>query len=509
MPQATLPTELPRWYGLKDNEKDNEEKGWTPQTSDILEKPENRVITHAWDGEIAPKPGQAFTVRLDKLRIVTPIQVGGGSFPEGGILPAQIGGVPCVPGSGVRGALLHWLRQHFDTFSEAEKTFWESLIKPDYTGWQPRKIRFETIHLKDLRPYPLHAQQSWQLYDQKSKNLGVQWQVSPQLKVNPDCFCLQVLLKEAPTEEQKGWLKQRLEEMLWQQGIGRGGRSGFGRLAEKLPNGYWEMELTGMKPCVRQHIPKDKQTGKYRWSPQVLRAHLRGLFTRLALREMTRANADKLTEQIFGGLGCPAALKLVSWLAHELRNPQAPTQDYANMPAADAHKIWILRVDCNEAFRDLIGDLLALASRIGGLGPGWRRPPHKLTRFNGFRGSEFTVKPVDAEVSMADLMARLGMRVRDLAQERNIPLQAPNGEVKGSIISIWESTNAGLWEDIVHGVCKTDNPNRPVWCGNSKDRPSGYAVREFDGGCRITVFDPAVTTTLKEYGFEQVWPDMA
>lgn len=413
--------------------------------------------------------------------------------------------MPCIPGSSVRGALLHWLRGRLDGFADEERAFWQGLLKPDRSGWQPRAIRFETIHLRDLRPYPLHAQQSWQLYDQKSNKLGVQWQVSPQLKVNPDRFCLQVLLKDAPTADQKKWLKQRLEEMLWQQGIGRGGRSGFGRLSESMKYGHWEISLTGMKPCVQQHDLKKKQQGKYRWSPQVLRANLRGLLTRLALREMTRENADRLTTRIFGGLGCPAALTLTSWLSGEPRALDVP-QGYANIPAAEAHKVWKIQVDCNEDFRDLIGDLLSLASRIGGLGPGWRRPPHKLTRFGGFRGSEFTVNQVDATEATAVLMTRLRERVRTFAGQMGLRLQAPNGNVQGSIVSIWESKNAELWYDIVHGTCSTSAPNRPAWCGNSSDRPSGYAVRQFPDLCRVTVFDPAVEAELRQQGFQRVWP---
>jgi hypothetical protein len=75
-----------------------------------------------------------------------------------------------------------------------ERGFWESLTADDRRSWQPCKIRFETIQLKDLLPFPLHPQQCWQLFDQKSKKLAVQWQVSPKPpNSNADKFCLQVL----------------------------------------------------------------------------------------------------------------------------------------------------------------------------------------------------------------------------------------------------------------------------------------------------------------------------
>jgi hypothetical protein len=499
-----LPTELPQWYTVEPTE----EKGWTPKTSDILEKPENQDIIQAWKGTFEPNPSHTYTIRLDKLQVISPIQVGGGSFPEGGILPAQISGVPYIPGSSVRGAFLHWLQVKWQDLSTAEQEFWSTLLTANRQSWQPRTIRFESIRLKNLKPFPLNPQQSWQVFNQKSNKLGIQWQVSPHHppRPSPDRFCLQVLLKDNPTVEQKSWLENRLTEMLQEQGLGRGTASGFGRLAKSVPSGQWELQLTGMKPGVQPHSPKDKQIGKYRWSPQVLRANLRGYFTRLALYLLNCDRAEKLTSIIFGGLGCPAQLTLTSYLAQVVkpRPGDIPSNSYTNIPAQVADQTWRISVNCNSPFQDLVGGLLDLASRLGGMGPGWRRPPHQLERFNGFRGSEFTVTPANSEQPLNELINYLKDVIRNLAQRYGLRLLPNPVSVPGSIISIWRG-KSDQWCDIVHGVCSTTAKNRPDWCGNTQNRPSGYAVRHYESYCLITVFDSRVEATLRQQGFQSIW----
>lgn len=501
-----LPTSLPDWYTVEEGK----ERGWTPQTTDIVEGNGNPEVINAWNGTYYPQNSNDSTVRINRLQVISPIQVGGGSLPEGGTLPAQVGGVPYIPGSSVRGAFLSYIKAIWQDLSSPEQAFWSSLLAPDCQSWLPRKVRFESILLKNIKPFPLHAQQDWQVFDQKSNKLGIQWQVSPKPpNPNPDKFCLQVLLKDPPSGEQKKWLETRLKQMLEQQGIGRGTASGFGRLAEVFPSGTWEIQLTGMKPCVQQQVKKERrviQSGKYRWSPQVLRANLRGYFTRLALLLLSRDNALKLTNKIFGGLGCPAKLTLTSYLV-QIQKPQpgdVPRDSYTNIPAQEVHQTWVIRVNCHSEFQAFIGLLLDLASRLGGLGAGWRRPPHVLERFNGFRGSQFTVTPDNPEVSLTELINRLQEMIRQLAETYNLRLLSSPGKVAGSLVSIWQG-KSDQWWDIVHGVCSTSAKPRPEWCGNSENRPSGYAVRQYEDRCLITVFDQAVEATLEKSRFQKVW----
>ena len=518
-----LPTEKPQWYTVEEDRNENY-KGWTPKTSDITSKPENRETIAAWSGTYYPPSPKNYTVKINKLRVVSPIQVGGGSFPEGGTLPAQVNGVPCIPGASIRGAFLSWLRANWSQFSSEEQQFWSSLISEDGEGlssesnseactprqsWQPKKIRFESILLNNLKPFPLNAQQSWQVFDQRSNALGIQWQVSPKHPPNPDNadkFDLHVIIKPTPSQDQKKWVETRLKEFFQQQGIGRGTASGFGRLASTTPRGKWEIELTGMKPCVQAHNPNHNLMGKYRWSPQVLRANLRSYFTRLALAWLSPDAAKGLTDKIFGGFGCPARLVLTSYLrpiGRSLQN-QGDSQGYTNIPAREAHSVWKIPVDCNDELQDLIGDLLELSSRLGGLGPGWRRPPHKLESFGGFRGSQFNYTPDQPDISHSALIQRLYDRVKNLAQEFNYSLFQQPRQVAGGLNSIWEG-DKDQWRDIVHGICRSKNNDRPSWCGRSNSRPSGYAVRQYEDRCLVTVFDPEVEATLHSEEFRCIW----
>jgi hypothetical protein len=63
-----LPEELPQWYTVEPTE----ERGWTPKTCDIVEKPENQEIINAWKigkETFEPEKSTTYTVRLDKLQI--------------------------------------------------------------------------------------------------------------------------------------------------------------------------------------------------------------------------------------------------------------------------------------------------------------------------------------------------------------------------------------------------------------------------------------------------------
>lgn len=543
-----LPPDLPNWYTVN-ADKPDDEKGWTPETKDIPK------IRNTWNGKAQPPSRRTPDVQLNHLQIISPIQVGGGSFTEGGILPAQLGGVPCIPGSSLRGTFLHWLREHRERlqFSEEERQFWQKLVAEDWQNWQPRKVRFESVPLKNLQPYPLNAQQEWQIFgteenegsdipkparlkpvtkkqkarqqEKDSRKLGIQWQAAPRLpsQRGTENVSVQAFFKNSLNPQEQEWFERRLGQVLQQQGVGRGTASGFGRMAKEIPTGTWQIELKGMKPCSMPHQPRHNRQGEYRWSPQVLRACLRGYFTRLALSLMSKEKALALTNAIFGGASCRGGLTLTSYLA-EIESPTGTARGYANIPATVAGETWHIQVDCNEEYRELVGLLLGLASQVGGLGPGWRRPPHsfkKATRQSHvwlYRGSEFAVTPANGE-QLEDLIARLQNKIRQLAK---LPAHSPTRPVPGGLMSIWEGKEKGKWWTIVHGVCSTsqgrDNkpvnkalekpkPKRPCWCGDSEKRPSGYSVREYEDCCYITVFDRAVEKTLRQKGFREIWSE--
>ena len=129
-----LPSTRPCWYGISEPE-----AGWIPKTEDI------GIINDAWKNHIHYENSNA-TVKIEALKPISPIQVGGGSLPEDHILPANIAGVPVIPGSSLRGAFLNWMRKIWDSIKGDEKLFWEELIDTENWRWKPRKIRFENIN---------------------------------------------------------------------------------------------------------------------------------------------------------------------------------------------------------------------------------------------------------------------------------------------------------------------------------------------------------------------------
>ncbi|MFL0646941.1 RAMP superfamily CRISPR-associated protein [Cylindrospermopsis raciborskii UAM/DH-BiRr] len=501
----SLPTELPKWYRV-DTE---EEKGWTPQTTDIIEgPPENREVRQAWYVNNSYTPQKSNPIL--RVQILTPIQVGGGSLSEGMILPAQIGGYPCIPGSSLRGSLLSRIRKVWSQMGGEEQQFWQRLVQEDRSGWRCREIRFESVPLDNVEPYPLNGQQSWQVYGENVRALSVQWQASPKEppSLQPTLLSIVVNTRQEIRQDERGWLKNRLKETLEEEGIGRGKNSGFGRLVERerISQGDWQLRVRGAKPGIQAHNRRMNITGKYRWSPQVLRATLRGWFLRLALREFSRPDAENLTTYIFGGFGSPAQLNLVSYRMFAGREIGAGNRgnnsDYSNILSAVVNQDWQIGVKCNQECRGLVDRLLELAQRLGGIGPGWRRPPHEM-RNNVFRGSEFVTQTESGEMELSQLLRRLQQDIRDLATHLSITINR-RGE-PGCIDSVWESKDTETWEQIVHGVCATSNRNKPQWCG-STNRPSLYAVREKENSCVITSFDPTVNGTLGSQGFTRIWP---
>ncbi|WLT40394.1 hypothetical protein NON20_24235 (plasmid) [Synechocystis sp. B12] len=86
---------------------------------------------------------------------------------------------------------------------------------PDRKGWQPRAIRFEIIWLNSVTPFPLNAQQDWQLFDNpENRKLGVQWQLNPKKAIRQpsDSLTLQVDISKIISEQQKNGYKIALRK---------------------------------------------------------------------------------------------------------------------------------------------------------------------------------------------------------------------------------------------------------------------------------------------------------
>ena len=177
---------------------------------------------------LPPCPPKNATHTLKSLQVRTPIQVGGGSLPEGGILPAQIGGVPVIPGSsGARCPAKAGSTPSGPPSPTTNKPSGKPSCRLTTAVGSPAKSRFgDHLAQRSQTLSPPSPSKKWQLFDEKKQTAGrpVAGFPQPQHPVNPDKFVLQVQLPQTPTPEQKAWLDNRLKEMLLQQGIGRGTR---------------------------------------------------------------------------------------------------------------------------------------------------------------------------------------------------------------------------------------------------------------------------------------------
>lgn len=132
------------------------------------------------------------------------------------------------------------------------------------------------------------------------------------------------------------------------------------------------------------------------------------------------------------------------------------------------------------------------------------KKPQEWESFGGFRGSQFHYTPNQPDITHGDLIQRLYKQVKSLAYQDQL-FSTPQ-TVRGGLNSIWEGDES-QWRNIVHGICSSKNKNKPAWCGSSNHRPSGYAVRQYEKSCLITVFDPEVERTLRSDSeeFRCIW----
>jgi hypothetical protein len=244
----------------------------------------------------------------------------------------------------------------------------------------------------------------------------------------------------------------------------------------------------------------------------------------------SKNDATNLTNKLFGNTNLHSKISLTSYLSY-IEKPQKLDKDFYNIPVDKAYETWVIQVNCNTEFENLVDQLLKLASFLGGLGPGWKRPPHDFRGEKLFRGSQFSVKYIkqkedysltcqNVEQEINNLLTTLLKIIRNLPEAKNLVQRQGNHEL-GSIIGIWKGASKEIWKKIVHEVCSSSEPDKPDWCGISaediknkkalknnqqssktiikkskkEERPSGYAVREYkqENFCLITVFEPEMT----------------
>jgi CRISPR-associated protein Cmr6 len=292
-------------------------------------------------------------------------------------------GVPYIPSSSLKGAARAWARQHGESKSEVSKI----LGILDGKVAQAAKVEFLDAFptKKSLIVDVATPQWHWQ-----DKEVVYKPEPHPLLSMERPQF----LIGLRPTKPEnakyipivKEWLENALKS-----GIGSRVSSGYGRAlgqSSTLPYSrtynfeLWTQGMYGSEPPSRQNDWK----GEIEFRPTAIRGILRYWFRAFALSLYEPSICQTLEDTIFGKLSQQGKISI-----SVVYNPRK---------RKDLHwydgKIYLEATE--EKYLNLLDQLLVLASHLGGVGRGSRRPLHSLD-VNGLkrrRGCHWTV---DAEAT--------------------------------------------------------------------------------------------------------------
>ena len=183
------------------------------------------------------------------------------------------------------------------------------------------------------------------------------------------------------------WLENALHT-----GIGSRVSSGYGRALGQanLPHSksynfqLWTQGMYGSNPPAREN----SWQGSPEFRPTAVRGILRYWFRAVALGLYDTTPCQSLEDQVFGKLGQQGKLSIST-----LVNPSAKTEPYL-------YRGKIVLEATEPKFLTLASQLLILASHMGGVGRGSRRPLHLLNR--RMRGCDWVVDSADMPLECDD-----------------------------------------------------------------------------------------------------------
>ncbi|MBD1937282.1 RAMP superfamily CRISPR-associated protein [Microcoleus sp. FACHB-68] len=290
------------------------------------------------------------------------------------LLPAfhPVFGVPYIPASSLKGAAKHWAKSHHPDQSEVTELLGMLVGK---TVKAAKIIFLDAFPTKPCLSVDVATPQ-WV------------WNNQHEVKYKPEPHALlsleqpQFLIGLQATSPQyadkielvKTWLKNALDTG----GLGSRISGGYGRTISQEPqlphskNFNFELWTQGI-------YGGDQQKPEFR--PTALRGILRYWFRAVALGLYDAENCLKLEEKLFGNLGQPGQI-----LISTRTNPPAQTNPYCYTGT-------IYLEASEKRYLNLVEQLLILASHLGGVGRGSRRPLHLL---NGrMRGCHWTLDRAD------------------------------------------------------------------------------------------------------------------
>lgn len=292
---------------------------------------------------------------------------------DDGVIRPVIGtqGLPYFPGSSMKGMF-----RRACTSAQGDRYCGRPLPGND---WQPGILRFHggypieqnwTEHLVDI----VHPQQSWQVQSNKKEG-GAFVQISlykPTLR-----FGISSTLSLNPNEWEIIW-------DIWQRalatGIGSRVAAGYGQVRDSQPTVLYKTRLKGQGQAPKLIT----QAGEFR--PNMFRASLRGHALRIFGGLTNAATAEKLVENLFGGIqGREGTVGLLGlkFVDSKLTINSFGSGSYAQ-PCYDVEGdlTWYLARSLDDPahelpLRKLVASLMQFAMVFGGFGKSWRRADHR------------------------------------------------------------------------------------------------------------------------------------
>ncbi|UIE39256.1 RAMP superfamily CRISPR-associated protein [Leptodesmis sichuanensis] len=324
-------------------------------------------------------------------------------------------GVPYIPASSLKGAARAWARQNGESKSELSKI----LGILDGKVAQAAKVEFlDAFPTKECLSVDVATPQwHWQ-----NGNVAYKPEPHPLLSMEQPQF----LIGLRPTKPEnakyipivKAWLENALKS-----GIGSRVSSGYGRALGQSPaflnsKNYtfelWTQGIYGSEPPSKQN----GRQGKIEFRPTAIRGILRYWFRAFALSLYEPSACQTLEDTIFGKLSQQG--KVAISVVYNPSKQDKPPYRYDGKIHLEATE---------QPYLDLLAKLLVLASHLGGVGRGSRRPLHLLD-VDGrkyMRGCHWTVD-TDATPLAYDLEAwkQLFEQIKDAFERIQSPITSRN-----------------------------------------------------------------------------------
>lgn len=319
--------------------------------------------------------GEAFTVSFDWR-----MRVGGTRGFCELLLPTlhPVFGIPYIPASSLKGAAKAWAKQHHPDKSQIQELL--GMLE----GRTAKAAKIEFLDAFPTKPC-LSVDVATPQWHWKNQNQEVVYNPEPHPLLNLEQP--QILIGLRPVAPKYAndvkLVRQWLENALHTSGLGSRVSGGYGRTLNQEPHlpysrsfnfELWTQGMYGSNPPAKEN----KYQGTLEFRPTAIRGILRYWFRAVALGMYDAATCLMLEELLFGKLGQQGKIAIST------RTNPPKYQD----PYFYAGKVILEATE--EKYLKVIERSLILASHLGGMGRGSRRPLHLL---NGrMRGCHWIVE---------------------------------------------------------------------------------------------------------------------